>query len=83
MNRLLELGLVERLANPAHKRAPLIGLTDKGRTLINSVRGTELEALSRLRLGVSDEAIADATKVLQALRAALERDLNARQAARL
>jgi len=83
VDRLLELGFVERLPNPAHKRAPLIELTDKGRALIESIRSSERDALSRLQPGVSDEAIADAVRVLQAVQAALERDLEARKAARL
>ncbi len=83
VDRLLELGFVERLPNPAHRRAPLIGLTNRGRALIKTVRSAELDALSQLPVGVSDEAVADAAKVLAALRTALERDLASRVAARL
>lgn len=83
VDRLLELGFVERLPNPVHRRAPLIGLTSKGRALIKTVRSAELDALSQLQVGVSDEAVADAANVLAALRAALERDLESRLAARL
>lgn len=83
VDRLLELGFVTRAPNPAHKRAPLIHLTDKGRAVIKTMRSKELDALSHLQLGVSDEAIADAVRVLEALRDALERDLEARTAARL
>ncbi len=83
VDRLLELGFVERLPNPAHRRAPLIRLTAKGSAVIKSVRSDERDALSRLQLGVSDEAIDDAVRVIEALQAALERDLEARRAARL
>lgn len=83
VDRLLALGFVERLPNPAHRRASLIGLTSKGSGVIKSIRAAELDALSRLQLGVSDEAIDDAVRVLRALHAALEQDLKARKAARL
>lgn len=70
---LLEKALITREANPAHKRSSLIALTDKGRALIQNMRAEELEALSRLQVGVSDDAVANATQVLASWRAALER----------
>ena len=53
---LLERGLVARRDNPAHKRSVLIALTASGRSLIQDMRADELDALSRLQPGVSDQA---------------------------
>jgi DNA-binding MarR family transcriptional regulator len=71
---LLEKALVTREANPAHKRSSLITLTDKGRALIQNMRAAELEALSRLQVGVSDDAVANAAQVLASWRTALRSD---------
>lgn len=71
VDALLESGLVERRDNPAHKRSALIALTDKGRALIQNMRAEELDALSRLQVGVSDHAMSEAAQVLSAWRAAL------------
>lgn len=77
---LLEKGFVERHDNPAHRRSPLIGLSDKGRALIQTMRSDELRALARLQTGVSDHSVSEATQVLRAWRAALRRDIEARRA---
>jgi len=71
---LLERGLVERQHNPAHKRSSMIALTDKGRALIQNMRAEELNALSRMQVGVSDNALLEAAQVLSAWRTALQRD---------
>ena len=71
VDALLKADFVRREPNPAHKRSPLITLTDKGRALIESTRADELRAFARLQTGVSDEAIAEAAQVLAACRAAL------------
>jgi len=78
VDALLEHGLVERQDNPAHKRSPLIALTDKGRALIQSMRADEHNALGRIQVGVSDNAMAEAAQVLSAWRAALQRDIEKR-----
>jgi DNA-binding MarR family transcriptional regulator len=75
---LLEQGFLQRQDNPAHKRSSLIALTDKGRALIQNMRADELDALSRMQVGVSDNAILEATQVLSSLRAALRRDTERR-----
>ena len=75
---LLERGFVERQDNPAHKRSSMIALTDKGRALIQNMRAEELNALSRMQVGVSDNALLEAAQVLSAWRAALQRDTAAR-----
>lgn len=71
VDALLERGWVARRNNPAHRRSPLIELTDEGRALIQTVRAEERNALSRLQPGVSDQAVEDATQVLASWRATL------------
>jgi DNA-binding MarR family transcriptional regulator len=78
VDALLERDLLERQDNPAHKRSSIIALTDKGRALIQNMRADELNALSRLQVGVSDNAIAEAAQVLSSWRAALQRDTEKR-----
>jgi len=78
IDALLERGFVERQANPAHKRSWMIALTDKGRAVIQNMRAEELNALSRMQVGVSDNAVLDAAQVLSAWRGALQRDLASR-----
>jgi DNA-binding MarR family transcriptional regulator len=78
VDALLERGLLERQDNPAHKRSSLIALNDKGRALIQTMRAEELNALSRVQVGVSDNALREAAQVLSAWRAALQRDAAAR-----
>ena len=67
-------GFVERKENPAHKRSTMIALTDKGRALIQNIRAEELDTLSRVQAGVSDNAMLEAAQVLSAWRAAIQRD---------
>jgi len=78
VDALLERGLVERVENPAHKRSPRIGLTDKGRALVQNMRARELEVLGRMQVGVSDHAAQEAAQVLSAWRAALWKDIEKR-----
>jgi DNA-binding MarR family transcriptional regulator len=78
VDALLERGFLERRVNPAHKRSALMGLTDMGRALIQNMRADELNALSRMQVGVSDNAILEAAQVLSAWRAALQRDTEKR-----
>jgi DNA-binding MarR family transcriptional regulator len=78
VDALLEKDFVRREDNPAHKRSPLIALTDKGRAVIQSMRADEHDALSRLQVGVSDISIQEATHVLSAWRHALRDDIERR-----
>jgi DNA-binding MarR family transcriptional regulator len=73
VDALVDAGLAQRQDNPAHKRSSLIALTDKARALVQNIRAEERHALARLQTGFSDEAIADATRVLAACRAELVR----------
>ena len=78
VDALLDRDLLERRDNPAHKRSVLIALTDKGRARIQNMRAEELNALSRMQVGVSDHAMVEAAQVLSAWRAALRRDTASR-----
>jgi len=78
VDALLDHGFTERQDNPAHKRSPVIALTDAGRALIQSLRADEFNALARIQAGVSDNATAEAAQVLSAWRAALQRDTERR-----
>jgi len=78
VDALLERSFVERHDNPAHKRSSMIALTDRGRALIQNMRTDELNALSRMQVGVSDNATAEASLVLSGWRAALQRDTERR-----
>jgi DNA-binding MarR family transcriptional regulator len=78
VDALLDRDLLERRDNPAHKRSVLIALTDKGRARIQNMRAVELNALSRMQVGVSDHAMVEAAQVLSAWHAALSRDTASR-----
>ena len=78
VDALLERGFLERQSNPAHRRSSLIALTDKGHALIQNMRADELNALSRMQVGVSDNAMLGAAQVLSAWRVALQRDTGTR-----
>lgn len=80
VDALLESELVARSANPAHRRSPRITLSDRGRALIQNMRAREQNAISRLQVGVSDHAVEEATQVLAAWRAGLQRDAQRRSA---
>jgi DNA-binding MarR family transcriptional regulator len=80
VDALLESELVERSANPAHRRSPMIILSDRGRALIQNMQATEQNAISRLQVGVSDNAVQEASQVLAAWRAGLQRDAQRRSA---
>ena len=78
VDALLERGLLERQDNPAHRRSAIIALTDKGRALTQNMRSEELQALSRMQVGVSDTATLEASQVLSEWRTAVRRDTASR-----
>lgn len=78
VDALVESELVERSANPAHRRSPMIVLSDRGRALIQNMRAREQNAIARLQVGVSDNAVDEAAQVLAAWRAGLRRDAERR-----
>lgn len=74
VNALLAGGLIERRANPAHARSPLLSLTEAGRQLMETMQGREGELISSLPLDADAEDLAAAARVLAAVRNALPSD---------
>lgn len=75
VNAMREDGLLERENNPRHRRSPSLVVTDRGRAAVAAFRIERNGALDALSPGTSDEATREATRVLAALREALEADL--------
>ncbi len=67
VNDLLDLGLVETRANPAHRRSVLIALTPPGAAVIDRVRADEVRHLATLARDCTRQEIATAAKVLRSL----------------
>jgi DNA-binding MarR family transcriptional regulator len=76
VNALMADGLVRAVANPAHRRAPLIALTPKGERAVRRVQQIEIEWRPRLTVAVSAGRLKAALKVLQLVRVELERLVN-------
>lgn len=72
VNALVREGLVEFVANPAHRRSPLVRLTAQGKDLLEAMRRREREIAAQLELPGSAQEIERATEVLRAARQALE-----------
>ncbi|MBM3557504.1 MAG: MarR family transcriptional regulator [Alphaproteobacteria bacterium] len=67
VGRLLELGLVEALANPAHRRSVLIALSDKGAKVFAALERREKAPLARLFDGMRPEDVARTGRILEGL----------------
>ncbi|MFF4960655.1 MarR family winged helix-turn-helix transcriptional regulator [Streptomyces sp. NPDC001222] len=65
-------GLVESVANPAHRRSPLIRLTDPGRDVIGAVRAREHALLRRADGDLTMPDIDACLRVLGAMHALFE-----------
>lgn len=72
VNALLKSGLANKMDNPHHKRSPLIELTTKGRTCLETMQKREFAYLDDLPLGVSVKKIKKASLCLEAFRRSLE-----------
>lgn len=57
VDALLARGLVERVPNPAHRRSPIIRLTDGGREMIGRILGREAAQLREVAGPLSDAEI--------------------------
>jgi DNA-binding MarR family transcriptional regulator len=70
-NGLIELGLVEAVENPAHRRSPLLSITAAGRRRFEKVRAREGRVLTALSRRLHARSLAHATKTLWELHGAL------------
>jgi DNA-binding MarR family transcriptional regulator len=73
VNRLIELGFVELIENPAHKRSQLVQLTPKGERKTDEMAELEKHLLLGLDAGLPLREIEQATCTLKKVRSALER----------
>lgn len=71
VNRLVEKGHVEFIANPAHKRSKLVRLTTRGKALADAMGEREARVLRALEVEIPDRDLRAATRALQAVREAL------------
>ncbi len=71
VNRLESQGFVALAPNPAHKRSPLVQLTDSGRNLITTVEERQAHTLQKLLPHVSSARLVSALRLLQRLRSLL------------
>jgi DNA-binding MarR family transcriptional regulator len=74
VNRLLELGLVELVDNPAHKRSHLVSLTPAGRNRIEAMNRREAALLKKLPVDISEKSLSSSSRTLKKLRELFESD---------
>ena len=74
VNRLLELGLVELVDNPAHKRSRLVSLTPAGRKRIDAMNRREASLLQKFPIGVPEKNLHSTARTLKKLREVFESD---------
>ncbi|MBN8413026.1 MarR family winged helix-turn-helix transcriptional regulator [Halomonas litopenaei] len=55
LDRLVERGLVERVAHPSDRRSVLVRLSEAGRAMIPGLLDAYLESLAQMRSGLADE----------------------------
>ncbi|MGW3209952.1 MarR family winged helix-turn-helix transcriptional regulator [Streptomyces sp. NPDC001135] len=72
VNDAARRGLVESVANPAHRRSPLIRLTDPGRAAIGAVRAREHALLRRVGGDLTPADVDACLRVLGAMHALFE-----------
>jgi DNA-binding MarR family transcriptional regulator len=72
VNRFAEKGLVEFVANPAHRRSPLVRLTGKGKDFVDAVNRRETELYEKLGVDIPERNLRNAATVLRAVRELLE-----------
>jgi len=70
VNALAADGLVELVANPAHKRSPLVRLTAAGARRIEAMAARERTLLGVLRIGVTQAELRSAAETLRRVRGA-------------
>lgn len=67
-------GIVEYTENPDHKRAKLVGLTDRGRQVMKQLTQRQMRWANRVASSASGTEIDAAVALLKALRLRLETD---------
>lgn len=73
VDRLADRGLAIGLDNPAHKRAPLIALTQEGRSILQSIHVRELVSRKKVLACLEPTEAARATQLVVAFAQELER----------
>jgi MarR family 2-MHQ and catechol resistance regulon transcriptional repressor len=73
IDKLVELGMVERQANSADRRVTNVLLTDKGSGFLEEHGGHIWKATKEFLSGLSDEELADLSASLERLRVILSR----------
>lgn len=81
VNDLVKEGLVAFAANPHHRRAPLVVLTEKGRSIYEAAMGLQVSWVNKLSAGLRAEDIETTRGVMMALRRRLESDSDAEESA--
>ena len=71
MNDPLELGLVESVDNPAHKRSPLYRTTEAGAAMFDSIRSDESAVLTEVAKRFSQQDLRTTLATLEAIDARL------------
>lgn len=72
VNELQDEGCVSLAENPAHRRSPLVRLTDRGRRTLARMSRREAEVLSAAPIPASPARLDRAARTLRAVRQALE-----------
>jgi len=77
VNDLVKEGLVAFAANPHHRRAPLVVLTEKGRSTYEAAMGLQAPWVNKLSAELRAEDIETTRSVMTTLRRRLEGDSDA------
>ncbi len=72
VNALVREGALAYVANPAHKRSPLVKLTPRGEKTVRHIVELESTLRARLKIDVPGQAMTAAADVLRRVRALLE-----------
>jgi DNA-binding MarR family transcriptional regulator len=72
VNQLLDGGYVRFSENPAHKRSPLVNLTERGKDLLDIMSQREEELLSRLKIDIPAIELEITASSLQQMRLIFE-----------
>lgn len=67
VNQLIGRGFCAVIPNPAHRRSPLVGLTNSGMKKIQEMKETESKFLAQARFGVSRQDMETTARTLRAI----------------